>query len=153
MSHLIRCSFHTDQEDSFKGGSPGQVIIAQADCIGTGVIWLGADASDGNLMTGLVPLPLGCYHQQPLKSQSLITDGHWHHVGFIWDGAYRSLYMDGTEVARDTAIQNPLQYANDGLYIGSGNNLDVGSFFSGLIDYVRIYPLALIAKEIEELSR
>jgi hypothetical protein len=36
---------------------------------------------------------------------------------------------------------------------GSDNNLDAGSFFSGLIDDVRIYNRALGAKEIDELAR
>jgi hypothetical protein len=36
---------------------------------------------------------------------------------------------------------------------GAGKNLEEGSFFSGLIDEVRIYDVALSAKEIEELVR
>jgi hypothetical protein len=36
---------------------------------------------------------------------------------------------------------------------GSGNNLDAASFFSGLLDDVRIYNVALSAEEIEELVR
>jgi predicted Rossmann fold nucleotide-binding protein DprA/Smf involved in DNA uptake len=43
--------------------------------------------------------------------------------------------------------------SNGGLYIGAGKNLEEGSFFSGLIDDVRIYNVALSSKEIEELAR
>ena len=39
------------------------------------------------------------------------------------------------------------------LYIGAGPALDANTFFSGLIDDVRIYNVALSAKEIEELAR
>jgi len=135
-----------------KGGAPGQVIISQSDGIGTGETWIGIDALGGNLMTGLVPPPLGRFVPQPLVSESIITNGQWHHVGFAWDGSYRILYVDGIEVAKDTAAQNPLKSADGGLYIGAGKNLDVGTFFSGLIDDVRIYNVALTAEEIGELA-
>jgi len=138
-----------------KSGTPGQVIIAQTDGIGTGETWLGITASDGNLMTGLMPPQVGRSVVFPLESQSLITDDQWHHIGFVWDVAYRSLYVDGTEVAKDTQalILAPLKYANGGMYIGAGKNLESGTFFSGLIDDVRIYGKALTAEEIVALAR
>jgi len=137
-----------------KDGAPGQVIIDQTDGIGTGETWLGITASDGNLMTGLMPYQVGRTVVFPLESQSLITDGLWHHVGFVWDGSYRSLYVDGTEVAKDTnpITLSPLIFANGGLYIGAGKALDAGTFFSGLIDDVRIYNVALTAEEIDALA-
>jgi hypothetical protein len=119
---------------------PGGVVISQIDGIGgTGETWLGIEAVAGKLMTGLVPPQVGRTVPQPLVSESIIIDGQWHHVGFVWDGAYRSLYVDGVEVARDTAAQNPLKSATGGMYIGAGKSLDPASFFSGLIDDVRIY--------------
>ena len=60
--------------------------------------------------------------------------------------------MDGTEVAKDAAAQNPLKSADGGLYIGAGKNLEAGFFFVGLIDAVRIYHVALTADEIEMLA-
>ena len=122
-----------------KSGAPGQAIISQADGTGAGEIWLGADALSGNLMTGLVPPPAGRFVPQPLESETIITDNQWHYVGFVWDGGYRILYVDGTEVARDTTVQNPLKSATGGMIIGAGKNLETGTFFSGLIDDVRIY--------------
>jgi L-ascorbate metabolism protein UlaG (beta-lactamase superfamily) len=143
-----------------KGGAPHQVIISQADILAgrsikPGSIWLCVDPLDGKLMTfcGLAgagspipPAPL-------LVSESVITDGQWHHVGFVWDGSYRSLYVNGIEAARDTAAQNPLQSATSGLRIGAGNYLEAGNFFSGLIDDVRIYNVSLSAEEIEALVK
>ena len=67
----------------------------------------------------------------------MVTDGNWHRLGFLWDGSDRILYVDDVEVARDT--QTGLGSSEGGLYIGAGKNLDPGSFFSGLIDDVRIY--------------
>lgn len=137
-----------------KGGSPGQVIISQVDGFGwTGETWLGMDALNGNLMTGLTPPPLGRFIPEPLESQSVVTDGQWHHVGFVWDGAYRSLYVDGTEVATDTNALASLKYSNGGLHIGTSKKRDAETFFSGLIDDVRIYNNVLSAEEIAALAQ
>ena len=117
-----------------KGGAPGQVILSQ---IGD-ANWLCADASAGNLMTGLEGVGRG---GSILTSQTPITDGNWHRVGFVWDGTNRTLYVDDVEVATD--VQGSLEGSAEGLYIGAGNALEPGSFFSGLIDDVRIYDRAI----------
>jgi hypothetical protein len=39
------------------------------------------------------------------------------------------------------------------LYIGAGQALDTGTFFSGLIDDVRIYNKALTIEEIAALAQ
>ncbi len=134
-----------------KGGAPGQVIISQLDGIGTGESWLGIDESIGNLVTGLVPSPLGRFKPTSLESEFVITNGQWHHIGFVWDESYRSLYVDGIEVAKDTNPMALLKYSDGSLYIGANKFLDAGTFFSGLIDDVRIYNTALGAEEIAEL--
>jgi hypothetical protein len=127
-----------------QGGAPGDVVISQTDGIGgSGETWLGTEPSSGKFMSGLVPPAVGRFIPQPLKSESVITDGQWHRVGFVWDGSYRSLYVDGVEVAKDTTAQNPLKSATGGLYIGAGKTLDAATFFSGLIDDVRIYNRAV----------
>ena len=119
-----------------KGAAPGQVIISQT----AGVNWLSADPSEGNLMTELGTIG-GRAEQLPLLSQTLITDGTWHYIGFVWDGFDRVLYVDDVEVARDT--QPALASSEGGLYFGVGKNLEPGSFFWGLIDDVRIYDRAV----------
>jgi len=131
-----------------KGGVPGQVIISQSDGTGTGEDWLCNDTSNGNLMTGLLPQKIGRYYPEPLISESIIIDGQWRHVGFVWDGSYRILYVDGIEVAKDATAQNPLKSATGGLYIGASKDLDAGTFFAGSIDDVRIYDSALSAEQI-----
>jgi hypothetical protein len=113
-----------------KGGAPGQVIVSQVNRVN----WLMAGAPDGGLATELKssrPTATG------LKSATSITDGAWHRVGFVWDGSNRILYVDAVEVARDT--QSTLVASASGLYIGGARNLAAGSFWSGLIDDVRIY--------------
>jgi N-acetylneuraminic acid mutarotase len=112
-----------------KGGSPGQAIISQPG----GVNWLATDA-EGNLTTELAGPGR---NSGPLMSQTIITDGTWHRIGIVWDGSHRMLYVDGVSVAED--IQNSLGYFSSGLYIGVGKDYASGTFFSGLIDDVRIY--------------
>jgi hypothetical protein len=104
-------------------------------------------------MTGLIPKKIGWLTPKPLVSESIITDIQWHHVGFVWDGSYRFLYFDGTEVAKDTTAQDPLKSATGGLHIGANKNPAEGSFFSGLIDDVRIYNVALNEEEIAALAQ
>lgn len=112
-----------------KDGAPGQVIVSQqafAD-------WLTVDA-EGNLMTDLK-----CTGRSagPLFSETVITDGQWHCIGLVWDGSNRTLYVDGVVVAEDT--QPSLEGSQMGLYIGTGKAMEPGTYFSGLIDDIRIY--------------
>jgi hypothetical protein len=117
-----------------KGGAPGQVLISQV----LGANWLLADPVEGNLMTELQGFGRSA---GPLSSQTVVTDGDWHRIGFVWDGSNRTLYVDNVAVAEDT--QNGLKSSDNGLHIGTGKSMEPGSFWSGLIDDVRIYNRAV----------
>jgi hypothetical protein len=137
-----------------KGGAPGQVIVSQTDVTSGrdtlfGSTWLGIDPSGGKLITALMEVPFG-----PLESEMVITDDQWHHVGLVYDlGALsRHLYTDGVEVAADTSPVGGVT-SEGGLYFGAGKTLTATSLFSGLIDDVRIYPLALSAEDMAALTR
>jgi gluconolactonase len=116
-----------------KGGAPGQVVLSQpkeAD-------WL-MEAPDGGFKTGL----MGTGRRgKTLASPAVITDDAWHRLGLVWDGTNRILYVDDTEVARDTP--GGLASSTGDLIIGSGSTLAPGTFWSGLIDDVRIYDRAV----------
>ncbi len=115
------------------GGAPEQVIVSQQGVVN----WLTADA-EGNLMTEIrSPGRSG----KPLNSQTNITDGNWHRIGFVWDGSQRTLYVDGVAVAEDT--QDGLGGTYGGLHIGTGKAMEPGTYWSGLIDDVRIYNRAV----------
>jgi len=117
-----------------KGGAPDQVVLSQ---IG-GANWLLTDLSEGNLTTELTsPGRSG----GPMLSQVNITDGNWHRIGFVWDGLYRTLYVDGVPSAEDT--QDGLEGSAGGLYLGCGKAMEAGTYWSGLIDDVRIYNRAV----------
>jgi len=117
-----------------KGGAPGQVIVSQV----SGANWLMVGASNGGLTT---ELKISGRTGKALKSAAGVTDGAWHHVGFVWDGSSRVLYIDDIEVARDT--QTTLAGTYTGLHVGAGSTLTPGTFWSGLIDDVRIYDRAV----------
>jgi len=134
-----------------KGGVPGQGIMSQEG----GTNWLMSDPTDGALRTDLKEpakegrgaAPAG----PPLISSTVVTDGDWHRVGFVRNGGNRILYVDGMEVASDTAAD--IESASGGLYFGAGNGLEPASFFSGLIDDIRIYDVALSPDKIAALAQ
>jgi len=133
-----------------KGGTPGQAILSQANStFGSNSTWLGMDSSDGKLITRLMHPPF-----PPLESQCIITDGQWHHVGLVYDRSslQRGLYVDGDEVAKDIGPV-PAIGSNGNLYIGTDEVLEDTSFFSGLIDDVRIYNNVLSEEEIAGLAQ
>ena len=117
-----------------QGGAAGQAIISEP----AGPDWLSLDPLAGHLMTELTD---NGRSGGPLLSQALITDGTWHRIGFVWDGLYRTLYVDGVAVAEDT--QDRLENTGNGFYIGTGKAMAPGTYFSGLIDDVRIYNRAV----------
>ncbi|OHB74887.1 MAG: hypothetical protein A2Z25_10715 [Planctomycetes bacterium RBG_16_55_9] len=119
-----------------KGGEPGQAFLSQADSAN----WLCTDSIEGCLMTEVKAAGRGGV---PLLSQTVITDDTWHRIGFVWDGSYRHLYVDGVEVAKDAAPLSRLEDAHGGLYFGAGSTLAPDTFWSGLIDDIRIYNRAV----------
>jgi N-acetylneuraminic acid mutarotase len=117
-----------------KGGAPGQVVISQTG----GANWLSASPVEGKLMTELkAPGRFG----MPLFSEAVIIDGAWHRVGLTWDGSTRTLLVDNVEAAKGT--QGTLASSTSGLHIGAGKGLEPGSFWTGLIDDIRIYDRAV----------
>jgi N-acetylneuraminic acid mutarotase len=129
-----------------KGGSPGQVIISQTGDFGDTLIKINPSCK---LMTELGGIYFG-----NLESEIVVTDGQWHHVGFVYDmdSLHRLLYVDGVLVAEDATIVSGMP-SDEGMYIGASKDLDAGTFFSGLIDDVRIYNQALIPEEIAVLAQ
>ena len=127
-----------------KGGAPGQVVLSQIDTAN----WICTDQTEGALMTELKSAD---QYSNLLTSEAIITDGYWHQVGVIWDGSYRTLYVDGVVVAEDT--QDDLEISDNDLYFGTGKIMEPDTFFAGLIDDIRIYSRSLNAEEIAELAK
>jgi hypothetical protein len=116
-----------------KGGAPNRVIVSQS----SGADWLYLNLY-GMLATDLKS---SGEDSQSLTSDAHVLDDQWHRVVMTWDGTYRTLQMDGVEVARDT--QPDLAPSSGVLQMGAGKALAPGGFWSGLIDDVRIYNRAV----------
>lgn len=117
---------------------PGGVIVSQTPGTAFGSNWLATDPTDGTLMTEMM------FPSPSLYSTALVADGQWHEVTTEWDGTYRRLWADNREVARDTLplALPPLSW-NGTLIIGAAATLEPDTFFSGLIDDIRIYNRAI----------
>ena len=82
----------------------------------------------------------------------------WHHVVYTYDSstATHKLYVDGTlrstntSTAADTAGSAPY-YATIGAYRANGGTY--GQFYDGRIDDVRVYNVALTAKQVKSMSQ
>ncbi|MHC4555950.1 MAG: alpha-2-macroglobulin family protein [Planctomycetota bacterium] len=135
-----------------KGGDADQTIISQTygpSYGGTGYEqkWL-CLTSEGKLATLMYAGRLVA----PLKSQIVITDEQWHHIGLVWDGSRRYLYVDGQEAAKDAEVLSGLRASDGGLYFGARRNLSESDFWFGLMDDIRIYDAALSTSQIEHLA-
>jgi N-acetylneuraminic acid mutarotase len=117
-----------------KGGGAGRAIISEP----AGPDWLSLNPLTGHLMSELTSSGRSA---SSLQSEATITSGQWHRIGLVWDGLYRTLYVDGVAVAKDT--QSSLASPGSGFYIGAGNAMASGTYFGGMIDDVRIYNRAV----------
>ena len=77
----------------------------------------------------------------PLSLQAVIADDNWHRIGFTWDGSNSRFYVDDLLVAEDTNVA--LAASDGGMNIGCGKVMAPTTFFTGLIDDVRIYNRAV----------
>ena len=113
-----------------KGGGAGQVIISVANDSD----WLLGSMAGRTGVGGKLATTFG---GTTLTSETPIADGQWHRLGLVYDGASRTLYVDGTSVAEDDAADTRPSTLR--INIGCGVDKTPGSFFAGLIDDVRIY--------------
>ena len=117
-----------------KGGAPGEAVLSQQGWAD----WLYTNPIDGSLMTGLMGTGATA---APAFSDVVITDGQWHRIGLVWDGTNRILLVDGKETARDA--QSKLADCTGTLILGAGKSASPATFWSGLIDDVRVYNRAV----------
>lgn len=118
-----------------KATAAGQTILSQVD----GANWLCTDPASGYLLTELK----GAGRDSgTLCSDAIISDGNWHQIALVCEGEARTLYVDDVPVAEDIQAGGPVG-CTGGLNIGCDKDMAPSSFFTGLIDDVRIYNRAV----------
>jgi hypothetical protein len=114
--------------------------VASAVLLGALLLSVGLDAlmSDASL----VPAGGGTFagSTKHVDGQRPEPVGRWSHLAVTYDGLTLRLYVDGTEVSRQTS-SGPLLKTSDPLWIGG--NRPFGEYFQGVIDEVRVYERAL----------
>jgi hypothetical protein len=74
--------------------------------------------------------------------------GAWHHVAATFDGTTRRIILDGVSLTNDTPVGHAVTAAN--FRIGLAN---VGQYFNGQLDEVRIWNVARTTNQIQEAMR
>ena len=87
------------------------------------------------------------------ESVNTLNDGNWHHVAGVYDGAAGTLnmYVDGA-LSNGTltgSVPSAIYNSTQAIMIGAYN---LGGYFNGSIDDVRIYNRVLTAPEITALA-
>ena len=84
-------------------------------------------------------------------------DTDWHHIAVTWDGKEFGIYLDADQIGsgvttpnlgRNSLTDKPLLI---GIYLGTGQHGQWGEFFSGIIDEVAIFNIALADDDIETI--
>jgi hypothetical protein len=83
---------------------------------------------------------------------TLPSTGVWHQVVGTYDGSTMKIYIDGHVVAQQPA-SGAIATTTNSLYIGSkGIGGTAGNHFQGVLDDVRVYPVALSSDYIQYLQ-
>jgi hypothetical protein len=133
-----------------KGGGSDRTILSQGNGSNPDKIgqrWLYQSLPSGNLTTSLNS-DVG----SELESSTDLTDGQWHHVGIVFDGFRRRLYVDNVLAVEDSADMDGSIKPSDGIMLIGADKTEAPSrMWEGHIDDVRIYETALIEAQIDML--
>ena len=83
-----------------------------------------------------------------------LTAGSWYHAAFTTDGTIQNLYINGLQVATrtsSTSINQITSFCTIGAEHTNGSN--IGVYFNGSLNDVRIYDHCLSPMEVKQLSQ
>jgi hypothetical protein len=83
----------------------------------------------------------------PSADPAVIWDGQWHQATGTYDGQAARLYVDGTEVG-STEGPGTIDYSSPQPLLFGTYQVAGGLFFSGGVDEVKIFDLALTAEDV-----
>lgn len=93
------------------------------------------------------------FDYEPACITSAMPAGRWVHLAGVWDGANKTLFLDGNAAARYTSAAVVVRDSHP-LLIGADENFTVVDlFWRGLVDELQIYGRALSDDEVRALAR
>jgi hypothetical protein len=78
-----------------------------------------------------------------------VSDGQWHHVAIVYNGAQKTLYVDGN-IDAQSAYSAQLRTNNVSVHLGYNAEYTAGQY-DGRLDDVRIFKRALSQSEIRQI--
>lgn len=100
----------------------------------------GLELSAGNLIAFF-------YGNDLSVTSANISDGQWHHIAVSYDGATRSIYIDGAMAATQNLATQP-NVSSSAVYLG--NSACCTHILDGTLDEVRIWNVSRTQMEIQQ---
>jgi Concanavalin A-like lectin/glucanases superfamily/K319L-like, PKD domain/Bacterial Ig domain len=75
------------------------------------------------------------------------SDGKWHYAVVTFDGSLINLYLDGTQVATESASGSPDNGGDEPVRVGA-NSGAVNDYFIGDVDEIRVWKSALTPEQV-----
>lgn len=89
-------------------------------------------------------------------SSASLTNGAFHHLGFVFDHGKATFYVDGAMTTIDTDMFKPGDVLNgdpNDLILGAYASMPPTSYLTGILDEVRLYSRLLTADEMAKLAQ
>lgn len=135
----------------FKRGDAGQeYILAKEETTGADGGYRVSMESDGDISCGVDTDNSGFPLDSVTSTAASYEDDTWHHFACVKNSSINMLlYIDGVQVAADISLTSAGTYANDDtLYIADYDSSDNGNEFTGDLDDIHIYNIALSQTQI-----
>jgi hypothetical protein len=84
-----------------------------------------------------------------LVGSTNVFDGQWHHIAAVYDGAKKTLYVDG-QVDAQAGYSAAVSKNNVNVRLGFNSEYVTGQY-DGLLDDVRVYGRALSQGEVQQV--
>jgi hypothetical protein len=94
--------------------------------------------------------PYNDYNLETVSAPTNLTTGRWYHAVCTWNGSEINLYLNGNHVAKEQTDTSYITNTQT-LFIGRASVNPTSTYFSGLIDDVRIYSYPLTSTQVKNL--
>ncbi len=103
--------------------------------------------------TGVINCWVNDFVANNFSGATSIGSTSWRHVVLTWDGITQRLYIDGAQDATKALSGTSITATTQPLAFGTRNSTDLGEYFGGSLDDVRILNRCLTPGEIRVLSK